>query len=268
MTSATVQLQQEITAQERAIRQLIGEQKALNSKTARADATLKLEEAKLKKAQVVKPSADPYVTIPSGSRFPDVSSYQPHVDLATIRNEDLNIAGNSGTTQLVVFKATEGTSYVDGFIETRWAQAKALKFPHRGAYHFLHPSESGTAQAQHFLSKLPDITDQDILICDAEVSDGMNAVQIGACLLDFGNEVMKQVPAKRWLYAPGPFAVEFGLDLAPFQAHWLPAYVGKPQPYFVPKFGVPIAWQFTDGVHGPQPHDVVGIGSCDVSIIL
>jgi len=260
-------LQADLAGEERAIRHLIGEQKALTSTLHRAEAREKLLLARIHAA--VSPEK-PAAGSPSGTRFPDVSSYQPHVDLAAVRADESIKVGS-----LVVFKATEGLNYTDGYLVSRWQGAAAAGFPHRGAYHFLHPNESGSAQAAFFLNELhrasADGTGpkaQDIVVCDAEVSDWAPARTVAQCVAEFGAYLLGHCPAKRWLYTGGPFAIEFGLQLAPFEAHWLPAYVGDPRPYYVPKWGIPVAWQYTDGRHGPVPYIVAGIGPCDLSIVL
>lgn len=254
-------LQADITGEERAIRQLIGEKVALTSHIARASAKLKLDQAKYLKVSEVKvkiPASTP--EFPHGDRFPDVSSYQPHVDLATVVKDDSIKVG-----KLFVTKATEGLDYVDGYLASRWHGAHEVGFPHRGAYHFLHPEESGAAQAEYMLRAIESdgrtVTDQDILICDAEVSDGCSARAVAQCVAEFGAYLLGHCPAKRWLYTGGPFATEYGLKLAPYDGHWLPAYVSDPKPYYV--FGTPIAWQYS------QDAIVEGISSpCDLSVVL
>ncbi len=264
MASASYTLQAEITAKARAIRHLIGEQKALADQTARYEAELKLD---LERYRAVRAPVATGGSIPSGDRFPDVSSYQPRVDLAAVSADSEIKIG-----QLIVLKATEGTGYTDGNLVSRWRGASGL-FPHRGAYHFLHMNESGAAQAEYFLNELHRASDdgngpktQDIVICDAEVSDGESPATVAQCVAEFGAYLLGHCPAVRWLYTGGPFATENGIKLAAFHGHWLPAYIADPRPYFV--FGTPIAWQYSDGIDGPTPHAVEGIGPCDMSIIL
>lgn len=256
--------QADLTAIERAIRHLVGERAAENSEIHRLQAQKKLLEAKVT-GPVKRPTkAPPVPEFPHGSRFPDVSSYQPHVDLTAVaKDSSLHVGG------FAVVKATEGLGYIDGYLNSRWPGMKSAKIPHRGAYHFLHMNESGTEQADYFLRALDahgGVTAQDVVIADAEISSGQNPATVANVVATFGGYLMANCPAKRWLYTGGPFATEYGLKLAPYQGHWLPAYVGDPKPYYV--FGTPIAWQYSDGVHGPTPHAIDGIGACDMSIIL
>lgn len=248
---------------ERAIRHLVGERAAENRTIHRYQADLKLVEARAHEAK--RPTkAPPTPEFPHGDRFPDISSFQPHMDLAQVgRASDIKVG------KLVVFKATEATDYTDGFFVARFTDAKGAKIPHRGAYHFLHMDISGKEQADYFLrecDRAGGLTAQDIAIADAEITNGQNPSTVANVVGEFGSEVAKHTPAKRWLYTGGPFAKENGLVLAPYDAHWLPAYVSDPRPYYV--FGAPIAWQYTDGSYGPIPHACPGIGTCDMSIIL
>lgn len=259
----TIELQTDIAGEERAIRHLIGEKAAVERGLAYHEAKLKLDEAALRNRIGVKsPTTEvKTATVPHGARFVDLSSYQSHVNLAYLRAAD---------PQLVVFKASEGTDYVDGYFAARWHDAHAAGFPHRGAYHFLHPNIDGAEQAQFMLNAIRQnsgtITAQDILICDAEVSDGASAATVARCIADFGNTlrghaILSGTAPKLWLYTGGPFAREFGVRLAPYDGHWLPAYVTDPKPYYV--FGTPIAWQYTQTGHAS------GVtGSCDTSIVL
>lgn len=277
---ATVTLQSEIDAEERAIRHLIGEHRSLTSATHRLEARMKLERARLGQLELAAlvtppPPQHPNIPvvkpIPHGMRFVDVSAYQPRVNLDDVRHAvELTEVSKSPTSDLFITKATEGLDYVDGYLGSRWHGAYLAGFPHRGAYHFLHPSESGKEQAEHFLEALHasgNIRAQDIVVCDAEVSDGQSAGTVANCVGEFGTTLAKECPAKRWLYGGGPFAKEFGLVLAPYQAHWLAAYVTDPTPYYA--FGKPLAWQFTGNGLGPAPHSVTGVGTgCDISIVL
>ena len=170
-----------------------------------------------------------------------------------------------------VTKLTEGLSWADHFGASRLGTMKALGFEHRGAYHYLHPSEDPAAQAEHFLQAGGhELGPLDYAICDAEVSDGVpaGAGGVAARVRVFGETIAKHIGAARWLYCGGPFAKEFGLELAPaYEGHWLAAYVNNPAPYEV--FGArTAAWQYTDGRNGPVPHVCPGIGACDLSIVL
>lgn len=267
--ATALQLQAEIAGDERAIRHLIGERDALTSQIKRLGAQEKLLQAQLHRITtrghpVVRPPAPGY---PHGDRFPDVSNWQPHVDFTAVR-----VGHSLKLGALAVTKISEGVNSTDTYGAQRLRDMAAAGFPHRGAYHFLRPEVSPVAQAEHFLEQAHQhgvvIRDTDVLVCDAEISDGQNAATVKACVREFGAYVEAHAPARRWLYSGGPFAHENGITLDGYQAHWLAAYVGDPAPYMV--FGRPrtIAWQYTDGKWGPVPHVCPGVGACDMSILL
>lgn len=260
MTTA-IQLQHEISGTERAIRHITGNIKAEKSKLARAEALLKLEKARLKRIENVLPS------LAKASRFPDVSNNNGSVDVQTVRH-----AGDVRVGALLVTKITEGTGFVDTPGLQRAKAMEAAGFPNRGFYCFLHPSESGTAQADFLLHTLEaggvKLLNTDILICDCEVTDGEPASNVALCAHDFQAQLARHVENERWLYGGGPFLHENGVSLSGYHGHWLAAYVSNPAQFEVFGAGSTIAWQFTDGHLGPMPHDCPGIGPCDLSIVL
>ena len=263
MAAATVvTAQTDMTSIERAIRHLISERDAENSKIARLQALEKIHMTYFA-SEAKRPTKTPATPqFPHGDRFVDVSADQAHVDLAAVHSHNFG--------ELIVLKATEGLGYTDGYFVSRWKGAKTEKFVHRGAYHFLHMDESGQAQAEYFLAELDragGVTAQDIVVADAEISSGQKPSTVAQVVDAFGLTLEQHCPAIRWLYSGGPFATENGLKLPPYHGHWLPAYVGDPKPYYV--FGTPIAWQYNGGGVGPGPDVVDGIvGPVDLSIIL
>jgi lysozyme len=263
MTTAERTLEADILGQEKAIRLLTGEQKALSSALHREQAVLRLSEARLKVLETPKPQPVSN-TIPHGDRFFDVSNNQPTVDFTVAAR-----AGSVRIGTLAVTKLTEGTTFTDGYGVARLREMAAAGFKHRGAYCFGHPSEGGTAQGEYFMSRGGHLlTAADIVIYDCEVTDGQPPAAVAGAARDFAAFIAKHSPAKRWLYGGGPFLHENGVTLDGFDAHWLAAYVANPAEYMVFGRARTVAVQFTDGVHGPTPHVVPGVGPCDVSIIL
>jgi lysozyme len=259
----------EIAGDERALRHLITETQALTSKIHREKALEILAQSKL---HHVSTTGHPAVAgaadgIPHGERFPDISSYQPGADLTTIHGAKSIRVGD-----LLMVKVSEGTGWSDPYGNARWHEMTKLDYPHRGAYHFFHPSESPSEQAAHMLAVLHgnggQVTDQDILVCDCEVSDGAGAPAVASGTREFGDILRHETPAKLWLYGSGPFLSSNGVQLTPYDAHWLAAYVGDPVPYMCFGRARTVSWQYSDGVNGPSPHVCPGIGPCDMSIIL
>lgn len=247
-------LQAEIAGEERAIRHLIGERRALTSKIRRQEAQLKLNQRRLEHGLVLAP----------GTRFPDVSSYQVAVDLSVVRR-----AGEIRAGELAFTKLTEGEGWTDTYGQGRLKTMASVGFPHRGAYAFLHPSEDPVAQAEHFLEQGGhELTAADVIAADLEVTDGQPAARVAGCAHGFVQVIAKHSPAKRWLYGGGPFLSENHVTLDGYDAHWLAAYAPSPYPYVIYGRARTISWQYTDGHYGPSPHVCPGIGACDLSIRL
>ena len=248
-------LEADLRGTERAIRHLIGERAALASRLKRAEARLKLDEARLRALLRHAP------LVRTGDQFADVSMFQPHVDYAAM------VRGRFGA--ISVTKLSEGLRTTDPFGDTRLGQMHAAGVSVRGGYHFAHPSEPGAAQAEHFLaaggSKLGK---DDLAICDLEVSDGMPALAVRACAKDFAVTVHQHSPATLILYGGGPFLSEFAVPLAPYDAHWLAAYVTNPTRYMCYGRARTRYWQHSDGRLGPLPHVCPGVGACDLSVVL
>jgi lysozyme len=263
MSTAEKTLEADILGQEKAIRLITGERKALGSRLAREHALLKLSEARLKVLERPKPLPSVNL-IPHGDRFFDVSNNQPHVDFMVAAK-----AGSVRVGTLAVTKLTEGTAFTDAYGVERLNEMKTAGFFHRGAYCFGHPSEGGTAQAEYFMNAGGHLlTAADIAVYDCEVTDGQTPAAVASAARDFGQYVRAHSQAKLWLYGGGPFLHENGVTLAGFDAHWLAAYVPDPSEFMVYGRGRTVAWQFSDGVHGPTPHLIPGVGAVDVSIIL
>ena len=108
----------------------------------------------------------------------DISHYQGAVDCVSAA-----AAGN----QFLFAKATEGLGGADQTFARNWAAAGAAGML-RGAYHFLHPTDDGHAQANYFLQALtaangsPELNPGDLPpALDIEVADGASAQQIINC---------------------------------------------------------------------------------------
>lgn len=182
----------------------------------------------------------------------DISHHNGNVDL--VKAQQAGIAG-------VIHKATQGTGMFDNmYIQNRQkAQTAGLMW---GAYHF-GTSGDGAAQADFFLGKVnPD--GQTLLVLDYEPNGNstmtlaqakafvsrVNAVTGRFPGLYSGSLIKEQLGGK----PPDPILSQCFL--------WIAQY--GPQPKNIPAtWSSWTMWQYTDGVNGPVPHSVNGIGPCD-----
>lgn len=73
-------------------------------------------------------------------------------------------------------KATEGLGFIDPTLRERWARMRQV-LPAQGVYHFLHPGESGRAQAEFCWAVIAPlgIRAGDMIMCDSEITSGLVA---------------------------------------------------------------------------------------------
>jgi lysozyme len=183
----------------------------------------------------------------------DLSHWDPASDYAAVKSE--GIVG-------VIYKATQGTSYTDPTYVEQQKAAKAAGLLW-GSYHFAEATDVD-AQVKNYLTFAAPDTDE--LIClDWE---------------DYGSNTMSVEQAKYWithveeaLGRPGECVIYSGntakelLDGADeffgSRRLWLAQYGTSPQPQESwPDYWL---WQFTDGIVGPEPHSVDGVGPCDIN---
>lgn len=108
----------------------------------------------------------------------DVASFQSEIDWAAVARSDISFA---------YVKATQGSTYVDPYFGADWAGA-AQEGMARGAYEFFSLCSSGLAQAQEFLSvvpqddaSLPPAVDLELRgNCSARPPQSVVAAQLGA----------------------------------------------------------------------------------------
>jgi lysozyme len=161
----------------------------------------------------------------------------------------------------VIHKATQGLRFVDP--EYYGNREKALSAGLLwGAYHFGTQAE-GTIQADHFLSTVnPD--QQTLLVLDYEPNGRWTMT------LEQAKEFVRQVNTITGRY-PGLYSgslIKQQLKNKPVDTVlsncflWIAQY--GPAPTGIPtSWPTWTLWQYTDGVVGPEPHSVDGIGRCD-----
>ena len=108
----------------------------------------------------------------SSTKLPgvDVSDYESGTDWSEVQHSGVGFT---------FIKATEGTSFVSKNFAIDWPASKTAGVL-RGAYHFYHPGDDPTVQAQLFLKTMGTLSSNDLpAMLDWEVDDGISpAVQI------------------------------------------------------------------------------------------
>jgi lysozyme len=183
----------------------------------------------------------------------DLSHWDPADDYQEVLN-----AGIVG----VIYKATEGQGYNDPTYVDQQHAAKAagLKW---GAYHFADGSDVD-GQINNFMSfACPDGDEIFCLDWEDNGGDVMSADNAkhwitevekalgrpGQCVLYSGNT------AKELINGNDPFFGSRRLWLAQYSSSWTTQE----------SWEAPWLWQYTDGVYGPSPHSIAGIGPCDIN---
>jgi len=102
----------------------------------------------------------------------DVSNWQGSVNWASYAKDGIKFA---------FAKATEGTTFTDGQFARNWSAMKSNGIV-RGAYHFGHPKNSATAEANYFLKavRAQGLHDGDLIALDLEVNDGKSASSVAS----------------------------------------------------------------------------------------
>jgi len=168
---------------------------------------------------------------------------------------DFDAAKRSGIWG-VIYKATESTDYVDPTYDGARQQAKRAGLLW-GAYHFFRPGNV-QAQADYFLKHAD--PDQDTLLVLDHEDEG--------CSLDDAKQFMRRVEDRTGqrpcLYSGHVLKQQIGNRTDPYLADarlWMAQYGSDPE--WPPNWDEMWLWQYTDGVEGPTPHNVPGIGNCD-----
>lgn len=104
-------------------------------------------------------------------------------------------------------KATEGTTFVDEQFTRNWAQMKAHGLV-RGAYHFAHPANDATIEAEHFLTvvRARGLEPNDLLALDLEANDGRSAAAVAAWARTWCSHVQQRTGIRPLVYTFISFA--------------------------------------------------------------
>jgi lysozyme len=185
----------------------------------------------------------------------DLSHFNASVDFQTAKAN--GIVG-------VIHKATQGTTYVDPTYAQRRGEALETGL-WWGAYHF-GTADDATAQAEHFLSVVQP-GPSDLLVLDVE-QNYSGGKPVASMSLAQAEQFVGYVQSRtgRWpgLYGGSYVKELLGDNHSPTLANcwfWLSEY--GPTPKVPANWPTWTMWQYTDGVNGPAPHSIPGIGNCD-----
>ena len=185
----------------------------------------------------------------------DVSHWQDNINFTTVAAQ--GIVG-------LIHKATQDTQSVDSRYSSRkpLAQSVGLLW---GAYHFGTDAD-GTAQAKHFLAVVaPTATDLPVLDFE-DNSGGSGGSMTVQQAEDFVRYVHQQTGRYPGLYSTDSYLTQMGADKSAILTQcwlWVARYADLPYPTHPAAWPTWTLWQYTDGVNGPAPHAVDGIGPCD-----
>ena len=184
----------------------------------------------------------------------DISHAQETVDFKKIKAD--GIVG-------VIHKATEGLTFADKMYTKRRAQARDAGLLW-GAYHF-GVGADGSDQADFFLNKAK-LNSETLIVLDYEPNLTGPTMTLNQAR-KFVEHVSEDAGRFPGLYSGHLIKEQLGgVPPDPILSNcflWIAQYNG-PRPLNIPPtFKTWTFWQYTDGVHGPEPHRVKGVGQCD-----
>lgn len=184
----------------------------------------------------------------------DLSHWDPAEDYDAVKRE--GIVG-------VIYKATEGTGYTDPTYVAQQQAAKLIGLKW-GAYHFA-TSASVFGQIDNFLSYAS--PDPDELFCldwEDYGDDTMSLENVKTWIKEVENALKR--PGECVLYSGNTAKEALGNDVDTFLGErrlWLCQYGSNPT--WNKSWDSYWLWQYTDGIVGPEPHVINGIGPCDIN---
>jgi len=183
----------------------------------------------------------------------DVSHFQSNIDFPLVKQAGI---------LAMIHKATQGTTYTDPNYTSSRAAANGVGLLW-GAYHFGTAQDVPT-QVNNFLQVAASDSNT-LLVLDWEEN---TIASQGTMSLDQAKQFVQLVKTKT-----GRFPVLYGGSLIKQSVGtngdailsqcplWLAQYTSTPSlPGGWPKYTM---WQYTDGINGPEPHNLNGIGNCD-----
>ncbi len=172
-----------------------------------------------------------------------MSVYQGGIDWGQVK---------AGGKAFAIMKATEGTGFTDPTFAANWSGAAAAGVI-RGAYHFFHPSEDPTAQADHFATVMGALHDGDLPpMLDLEVTDGLGPAAVANATRTFLDALQSRTGRKQMIYTGFYFWRDQVGDPAGFNTDPLviAAYVAG-CPLVPDSWGKFTMWQYSDAGRVP-----------------
>lgn len=189
----------------------------------------------------------------------DVSGYQPNTNWPQVQA--------SGRVFAIV-KATENTGYVNPYFKQDWAGIKSVGML-RGAYHYFHADSDPIAQANHFLTTMGPLEEDDLPgVLDLEEAMGQSQATIAQRALAWLDHVEKATGKTPILYT-GPYFWDTNVAAPGFTKYplWIANY-GVMCPSVPGEWQNFTFWQYTStgpvpGVQGSNVDKNIFNGSLD-----
>lgn len=189
--------------------------------------------------------------------FADISDNNGPVDLAAYAG-----AGH----RMIAIKASEGVSYTNPrhAVATAEAHRLGLVVVH---YHFCRLADGSAviAEARHFNRTVASHFEVgDILVLDVEDRGAMSQDRLAAYVAAFDRALVGHLGVSPYVYASRSWLTDIQPPIrVGSRRFWVASYGAG-----VPRLGFHRhrwAHQFTDGSMGAKPHEMAGIGRCDIS---
>lgn len=187
----------------------------------------------------------------------DLSHWDPAFDYAAVKDD--GIVG-------VIYKSTEGQSYTDPTYVQQQHAAKAagLKF---GSYHFADGSDVDGQIDNYLRFTAPDPDELFCLDWEDNPTSGNGMMEVDDCKT-WITEVERALrrEGECVLYSGNTCKEQLGDEVDTFfgsRRLWLAQYASTPT--WQRSWDTYFCWQFTDGVYGPEPHEIDGVGPCDIN---
>ena len=184
----------------------------------------------------------------------DLSHWDPAYDYQAVADD--GIGG-------VIYKATEGQNYTDDTYVSQQHAAKAIGHAW-GSYHFADSSDVDGQVENYLRFAAPDRDELFCLDWEDNGGDTMSLAQAQEWITQV--EAALKRPGQCVIYSGNTLKEALGDDVNEFfgaRRLWLCQYGTNPT--WQKSWSAPWLWQFTDGVNGPEPHAIDGVGNCDIN---